>query len=188
MTNMRGYFSVGVEGISKAMNLGAIMRTAHAFGASFVFTVGAHHRLDVVKNSDTSATVEHVPYYAWDTTDDMAFPKGVQLVGVELTEDAVDLPAFKHPKMAAYILGRERGALSPDMQARCDHIVRIPTKFCVNVSVAAALVLYDRTLSMAAWPSRPIMPGGPPGPVHGRKTPDAQGHGPAKKRRKTETS
>ena len=36
---MRGYFAVGVEGISKARNLGAVMRTAHAFGGSFVFTV-----------------------------------------------------------------------------------------------------------------------------------------------------
>ena len=38
---MRGYYGVGVEGISKPMNVGAIMRTAHAFEASFVFTIGA---------------------------------------------------------------------------------------------------------------------------------------------------
>ncbi len=38
---MRGYFGIGVEGISKPMNLGSLWRTAHAFGASFVFTVGA---------------------------------------------------------------------------------------------------------------------------------------------------
>lgn len=42
---MRGYFAVGAEGISKPMNMGAILRTAHAFGASFAFTVGAHHRV-----------------------------------------------------------------------------------------------------------------------------------------------
>ncbi|MBT4219652.1 MAG: TrmH family RNA methyltransferase, partial [Rhodospirillaceae bacterium] len=28
---MRGYFGVGVEGISKVMNVGSIFRTAHAF-------------------------------------------------------------------------------------------------------------------------------------------------------------
>ena len=38
---MRGYFGVGVEGISKVMNVGSIFRTAHAFGAGFVFTVAA---------------------------------------------------------------------------------------------------------------------------------------------------
>ncbi|MEX2009990.1 MAG: TrmH family RNA methyltransferase, partial [Dongiaceae bacterium] len=29
---MRGYFGIGVEGISKPMNLGNLMRSAHAFG------------------------------------------------------------------------------------------------------------------------------------------------------------
>ncbi len=38
---MRGYFGIGVEGVSKPMNLGSLWRTALAFGASFVFTVGA---------------------------------------------------------------------------------------------------------------------------------------------------
>ena len=38
---MRGYFGIGVEGISKTMNVGNLFRTAHAFGASFVFTIDA---------------------------------------------------------------------------------------------------------------------------------------------------
>ena len=40
---MKGYFGIGVEGISKAMNVGTLFRTAHAFGASFVFTVRAQY-------------------------------------------------------------------------------------------------------------------------------------------------
>lgn len=175
---MRGYFAVGVEGISKPMNLGAIMRTAHAFGAAFVFTVAAHHTVRQVKKSDTSATFEHVPYYDWAAIPDMALPKGCQLVGVELIEDAVDLPVFRHPKSAAYVLGRERGSLTPEMLARCDHVVKIPTQFCVNVSVAAALTLYDRTISWGGWAERPIMPGGP-----AIARPAKTEHGPPKQRR-----
>ena len=38
---MRGYFAVGVDGISKPMNLGNLMRIANAFGASFFFTINA---------------------------------------------------------------------------------------------------------------------------------------------------
>ena len=30
---MKGYFGIGVEGISKAVNVGTLFRTAHAFGA-----------------------------------------------------------------------------------------------------------------------------------------------------------
>lgn len=158
---MKGFFAIGVEGISKPRNLGAIMRTAHAFGAHFVFSVGAHHAVRVAYSADTSKTFESVPYYSWETVGDIALPKGCQIVGVELTDDAVELPSFKHPRMAAYVLGRERGDLSPEMLARCDHVVKIPTKFCINVSLAAALVMYDRVLSMGKFADRPIMPGGP---------------------------
>ncbi len=158
---MRGYFGVGVEGISKPMNLGAILRTAHAFGASFVFTIAAHHKVRDVMRSDTSKTLAHVPCYDWATVADLVLPRGCALVGVELTEDAVDLPSFRHPAAAAYVLGPEKGSLSAELLERCDHVVRIPTKFCVNVGLAAAITMYDRTLVMGGWPERPLRPGGP---------------------------
>jgi len=158
---MRGYFAIGAEGISKPMNLGALMRTAHAFGASFVFSVNAADKVRQAYKADTSKTFEHVPYYQWDTIGDMHLPKGCQLVGVELTEDAVALPSFRHPLNAAYVLGREKGDLSADMLARCQHVVKIPTKFCINVSLAGALVMYDRTLNFGGFAPRPVMPGGP---------------------------
>ncbi len=158
---MRGYFAIGAEGISKPMNLGALMRTAHAFGASFVFSVDAEHKVREAYKADTSKSFEHVPYYQWDTINHMALPKGCKLVGVELTEDAVELPSFCHPKSAAYVLGREKGDLTEEMLSRCDHVVKIPTKFCINVSLAGALVMYDRHISLGAHAPRPILPGGP---------------------------
>ena len=158
---MRGYFGVGAEGISKPMNLGALMRTAHAFGASFFFTIDAHPKVREAYNSDTSRSFDHVPYYPWDSVDDMRLPKGCVLVGVELTDDAVELPRFQHPQAAAYVLGRERGSLSQDLLACCAHVVRIPTRFSLNVGLAGALVMYDRLLAHGGYPARPIMPGGP---------------------------
>lgn len=159
---MRGYFGIGSERISKAMNLGAVLRTAHAFNASFAFTVGAHHNARDVNRSDTSKSDAHVPLYEWETLADMRLPKGCALVGVELDERAVDLPSFRHPLNAAYILGPEKGSLSPEAAALCAHLVKIPTRFCVNLSVAAALVMYDRTASMGGFAPRPAMSGGPP--------------------------
>ena len=158
---MRGYFGVGVQGISKAGNLGAVMRTAHAFGASFVYTVDADHGAHKINTTDTSRTLEHLPYYVWDSVADMRLPQNCELVGVELCERAVDLPSFRHPKACAYILGPEQGSLSPNMQDLCTHIIKIPTKFCINVSLAAALTLYDRTLCHGGYPKRPVRPGGP---------------------------
>ncbi len=158
---MRGYFGIGVEGISKAYNLGAMLRTAHAFGASFAYTIGAHHKALDVKRTDTSRSDTHLPFYEWENVDALVLPKGCTLVGVELTPDSIDLPSFRHPLNCAYVLGPEQGSLSSEMEARCSYIVKIPTKFCINVSLAAALTLYDRTLCFGGYPERPIRPGGP---------------------------
>jgi len=61
---MKGYFAIGAEGISKPMNLGALMRTANAFGAAFVFSVKAEDRTKIAYKSDTSRTFKNLPYYS----------------------------------------------------------------------------------------------------------------------------
>ncbi len=166
----RGYFAIGAERISKQLNVGNMVRSAHAFGASFVFTVGADYSAHEAR-SDTSKATLHVPLYQWETADDMVLPKGCRLVGVELIEDAVDLPSFRHPLQAAYILGPERGELSPDILARCDYVVKIPTAFCINVAMAGAIIMYDRVRSLGRFAPRPVAEGGPvsalPGHIHG---------------------
>jgi tRNA G18 (ribose-2'-O)-methylase SpoU len=158
---MKGYFGIGVEGISKPMNLGALTRTAHAFGAAFAFTVAAAFDRREANRADTSDSAASLPIYDWPTLADLRLPLGCALVGVELTEDAIELPSFRHPRAAAYILGPERGSLSPEAVALCEFVVKIPTKFCVNVALAGGLVMYDRVLSLGNRAPRPVSPGGP---------------------------
>ena len=81
-------------------------------------------------------------------------------------DGAVDLPSFRHPMQAAYVLGPEMGSLSPELVERCDHIIKIPMSFCVNVGVAGALVMYDRLLSMGKFADRPVRAGGPTEPLN----------------------
>lgn len=158
---MRGYFGIGVEGVSKAMNVGNLFRSAHAFGASFVFTVAATYETLRGAKADTSKTPGHVPFYAFPDIDSMLLPAGCQLIAIELVDDAVELPSFRHPLQAAYVLGRERGEVSPELLARCDHTVKIPTSFCVNLGIAGAIVMYDRVQSLGRFAPRPMRPGGP---------------------------
>ena len=168
---MRGYFGIGVEGISKAMNVGSIFRTAHAFDAGFVFTVGATYSVGEGGRADTSSTLNHTPFYEFPDLGSMVLPEKCSLVGIELIEDSIELPSFRHPPRAAYVLGPERNSLSPKMVERCEFVVKIPMQFCVNVSVAAAIVMYDRVQSMGRFGRRPERPGGPvealPEPVFG---------------------
>jgi tRNA G18 (ribose-2'-O)-methylase SpoU len=167
----RGYFGIGAERISKALNLGNLMRSAHGFGASFTFTIGAAYQA-LEARADTSKGSQHLPHYDWARVEDLALPRGCRLVGVELIEAAIDLPSFRHPLRAAYVLGPEQGALSPALIARCDHVVRIPSMFSVNVAMAGAIVMYDRVRCLGRFPPRPLSEGGPAGmqtPTRGRK-------------------
>ncbi len=154
----RGYFAVGAERISKSRNLGNLMRSAHAFGASFTFTVGATYQA-LEAQADTSKGTMHLPHYNWAGLDDLMLPENCRLVGIELTEHAIDLPSFRHPLRAAYVLGPERGSLTDELIARCDYVIRIPTRFCVNVAMAGAIVMYDRVKSMSRFAERPLSEG-----------------------------
>jgi tRNA G18 (ribose-2'-O)-methylase SpoU len=156
----RGYSALGVENISKARNAGAVIRTAHAFGAAFAFTVGETLSRGDIAHADTSKAVEQIPLYMFASCRELALPEGCKLVGVELTDEAALLPSFRHPRQAAYILGSERLGLSEEMQDLCDHLIKIPTQFSLNVAVAGALVMYDRLQSLGRFPQRPSMPGG----------------------------
>lgn len=158
---MRGYFGIGVERISKPMNVGNLFRSAHAFGADFVFAIAPAVDIGAIRKSDTSKTWRHVPLYEYESAAAFSLPRDCELVGVELLDTAVDLPSFTHPARAAYVLGPERGELSPELLARCAHLVRIPTKFCVNVGVAGAILMYDRIVARGGYPPRPVAPGGP---------------------------
>src|SRR6185312_4988142 len=157
---MRGYFAAGVDVISKAMNLGNLMRISHAFGASFFFSIDSQVKMADIKLADTSASAGHLPFYKFDTAAELRLPQGCRLVGVEITEDAIELPRFKHPTRAAYVFGAERYSLSPATLARCEFVVKIPMKFSINVGMAGAIVMYDRLISLGGYPARPIRPGG----------------------------
>ena len=157
---MRGYFGIGVEGISKPMNVGNLFRTAHAFGASFVFAIAPAINVNELYRSDTSQTDEHVPLHVFDSAEALQLPKGCTLVGVELLDDATELPSFSHPPRAAYVFGPERGSLSPQLVERCSQLVKIPTQFSVNVGVAGAIVMYDRIVTRGRFAARPQHAGG----------------------------
>ncbi len=162
---MRGYFGIGIEGISKAMNVGSLFRTAHAFGASFMFTVSAAYARAEGGKSDTSDAPGHVPFYSFPDVASMIVPDGCRLVGVELLDEAIELPSFRHPSQAVYVMGPERHSLSAEMTERCQFVVKIPTLFCVNVGIAGAIIMYDRLISLGRFARRPESPGAPIEPL-----------------------
>ena len=161
---MSGYFGIGIERVSKVRNMGNLIRSAHAFGASFTFTIGSDvSRTEVF--ADTSKAVRQVPFYSWQTLEEMKLPMHCKLVGIELIDGAIDLPSFMHPPQAAYILGQERGSVSSEIIEQCDYVIKIPSAFCINVATAGAIVMYDRVRSRGRFAPRPVKMGGPAEPL-----------------------
>ena len=152
---IRGYFGVGIENSSKQMNAGNLFRTAHAFGAAFLFTINAEYSVKKVK-SDTSIAPKNIPWYDFKSQKDLKLPRGCSLIGVEFNDESIELPVFRHPSNAAYIFGPELGSLSQNILERCIQVVKIPSNFSLNVATAGAIILYDRIRILGNFGERPI--------------------------------
>lgn len=73
-----------------------------------------------------------------------AFASDVVPVGIELTPSSESLLHFEHPEKAVYVFGPEDGGLGKVERMHCHRIVQIPTRHCLNLSMAVGTVLYDR--------------------------------------------
>lgn len=140
------FFGIGIQNGKTPENLGALWRTAQNLGASFIFTIGNRYAKQA---SDTHHAIKAMPYFHYDTFE--AFyenlPKGAMLVGVEMTEEAVALESFHHPRRCVYLLGAEDHGLSKKAIEKSHHLVKFKSEKSLNVAVAGSIVMYDRNLS-----------------------------------------
>lgn len=74
------------------------------------------------------------------------FSPDVVPVAVEVLDKAEYLQDFIHPKNAVYVFGPEDGSIPKGYMNACHRFVTIDTLHCLNLSVAVAVVLYDRYL------------------------------------------
>lgn len=122
---MRGFFAIGVFHSKSKENIGTLFRSAHAFGAAFIFTVGRRYTQQI---TDTMAASKHIPCFHFPTLDDLKshLPLNCELVGIELHPKAKPLPQFAHAHTACYLLGAEDHGLNDDAIAACHRLVQIP--------------------------------------------------------------
>jgi tRNA G18 (ribose-2'-O)-methylase SpoU len=147
----RGYFGVGIEAAKTPENVGGLWRSAHAFGAAFMFTIGA--RYPRRQSPDTTNAWRHIPLHEFDDVAGFAasVPRDCTVIGVETDERLAprELVPFTHPERAVYLLGAEDRGLSAAVVELCRDLVEIPTAYCLNVATAGSIVLYDRLAKTA---------------------------------------
>jgi tRNA G18 (ribose-2'-O)-methylase SpoU len=140
---MRGYFGIGIEHAKTEYNIGTLWRSAQIMGAAFIFTINNRYKK---QSSDTMKTFRSIPLVHYKDFADFYehMPFDCRLIGVELDERAVEIKIFQHPERCIYLLGAEDHGLTKEALNKCHMIVQLPGKFCMNVSVAGSVTMYDR--------------------------------------------
>jgi tRNA G18 (ribose-2'-O)-methylase SpoU len=139
----RGYYGIGIQNVKTAENIGTLWRSAFIFGASFIFTIGNRYKRQA---SDTVQAWRQIPLYNYQSFDEFykSLPYDCQLIGIELADKSIPIAEFKHPNRCIYLLGAEDSGLSNEAMDRCHELIILPGAYCLNVSVAGSIVLYDR--------------------------------------------
>jgi 23S rRNA (guanosine2251-2'-O)-methyltransferase len=140
---------VVLDRVSDPHNLGAVLRSAAAFGALAV--VLAAHGAPPVTGAlakAASGAVESVPLARVANLAralDQLKKAGFWVCGLEETAPQV-LTALDLGGRVALVLGSEGGGLRRLVRERCDYLARLPTRAehpTINVSNAAAIALYE---------------------------------------------
>jgi 23S rRNA (guanosine2251-2'-O)-methyltransferase len=140
---------VVLDGVEDPHNLGAVIRTAEACGASGIVVPERHSaplNATVVKASaGASAYVPIVRAKNLVSAIEEIKNRGLWVVGVDPT-GTQDWTAFDYSSPVALVLGGEHRGLRRLVREHCDALVRLPMSGKIgslNISVAAGIVLYE---------------------------------------------
>jgi len=131
-------------------NLGQTIRACSAFGVKQLWWTGDRvlkelEGLDRIPREERMRGYEDVKILHNDRPFDAYAGRPVTPVAVEYRPgNSEELPHFIHPENALYVFGPEDGGLDQVTLKQCHRFLFIPTKHCLNLSMAVGLVLYDR--------------------------------------------
>jgi 23S rRNA (guanosine2251-2'-O)-methyltransferase len=151
------------DGVQDPHNFGAMLRSAEVFGVEAFFisergqapvtsmaarsSAGAVNRVPIVRVPDLAALVDRLR------------ERRIRVVGAS-EKAGEDLTAFDFTGPAAIVIGNEGSGIRPEVQARCDALLRIPQHGAIgslNAAAAAAVFFYEmrRQRGTAAKPIPP---------------------------------
>lgn len=143
------------RGVSKKSNVGTLLRSMTAFNAAELGWVGSNHRFSTFGAHGAAA---FVPLRRFDTLEkarEHYTRKGCEIIGVEITSDAVPVQSHPFKGDTVFLLGEEGHGLRANELAICDKFVYIPQygngTASLNVVVAASIVLQH----FASWSGMP---------------------------------
>lgn len=140
--------TVCLEQVHKPHNVSAIIRTADAVGVHLVHAVWPTPRMRTLVSSAAGSnswvSVKTHPTIADAVTHLKG--QGMQILATHLSARAVDFREIDYTRPTCILLGQEKTGITEEVLALADQDIIIPMIGMVqslNVSVAAALILYE---------------------------------------------
>lgn len=139
---------VALEGVKDPGNLGTVIRTADAAGASAVVLVGATtdpFGVEAVRATMGSVFAVPIVRATAEQLFDWAKAQGLAVLGTHL-DGAVDYRAARWREPGVLLMGNEQSGLPPAVAKRCDGLVKIPMAGradSLNLAVATAVTLFE---------------------------------------------
>jgi tRNA(Leu) C34 or U34 (ribose-2'-O)-methylase TrmL len=143
-------------------NVGAALRACSCFDIAQLWWTGDRVTIDPVKGErlpreermkgyrDVQMCPHNQPFDQFART---AVP-----VAVEVRERSECLTLFEHPDDAAYVFGPEDGSIPKTLLRHCHRFVHIPSRHCLNLSTAVAVVLAHRRMWRQLNGKEPLVP------------------------------
>ncbi len=141
--------------IRSAQNVGSLFRTADAAGISEIYLSAitpqpldrfGRARSDIAKTAlGAQLTMPWQPYDDIGVLITELKEKGIRIIAIEQSVEAIDYKQVIVEGPTAFILGNEVGGIAPDVLSLVDTIVVIPMKGkkeSLNVAVAGGIALY----------------------------------------------
>ncbi len=130
-------------------NVGAIFRSADAFGVEKIYLSGYTGHPPQKEIAKTALGSEH--RVAWEHNEDLPSllaklrEQGYLIVALENRVDSVPIDELKTEKQIVLLLGNETEGIAQEILLLCDETVEIPmpgAKRSLNVSVATGIALF----------------------------------------------
>jgi 23S rRNA (guanosine2251-2'-O)-methyltransferase len=139
-----------LDQVTDPHNVGAILRSAAAFGAAAVITTRRHAPpVTGVLAKSASGALEHVPYLQeTNLADAMTAARDAGYLILGFDEGGEELESVAKERPVALVFGAEGAGLRERTRETCDALVRLRTGGAIgslNVSNAAAVALYAVT-------------------------------------------
>ncbi len=147
--------TVLMENLTKPHNVSAVIRTCDAVGVAEIHGVSEAPSFKT-RRSSAGGTGRYVRVHLHATTQDAIqhlHARGFRVLAAHLTPEARDFRSVDFSLPTAVLLGTERDGVSDDTATRVDGSIVIPIMGAVeslNVSVAAAVILYEAQRQRAA--------------------------------------